>query len=70
MSSPKLYRVLTWDSERQAFTPQRGVRSGPYTLFGLRRPLRKLRTMGYAGRPLEPCVVCVPWVPGETVVRA
>lgn len=46
MSSPH-YRIRTWDIELQRFTPQRGVRSGPYTLFGLRKALRKLRQMGY-----------------------
>jgi hypothetical protein len=43
-----LYDVTTWDARRQAFTPQRGVRRGPYTLWGLRRALRKLREMGYS----------------------
>lgn len=37
------YHVLTWDVYRQKFTPQHGVRCGPYSLFGLRKPLRKLR---------------------------
>ncbi len=46
------YRVTTWDGDRQRFTPQRGVRAGPYTLFGLRKALRKLRTMGYAASRL------------------
>jgi len=41
------YRVLTWDSEREEYTPQSGVRSGPYTLFGLRKAIRKLRSLGY-----------------------
>ena len=41
------YRVLTWDIEEQKWTPQKGVRSGPYTLFGLRKALRELRRMGY-----------------------
>lgn len=41
------YDVTTWDTDLQRFTPQRGVRRGPYTLFGLRRALRTLRTMGY-----------------------
>lgn len=43
----QLYEVLTWDPDKQAWTPQVGVRKGPYTLFGLRKPLRKLRDMGY-----------------------
>jgi len=41
------YRVTTWDADKQAFTPQRGVRSGPYSQFGLRRALRRLRELGY-----------------------
>ncbi len=46
------YYVRTWDSDRQQFTSQRGVRAGPYTLFGLRKALRKLRTLGYAASRL------------------
>lgn len=42
----KLY-VRTWDHEKHKWTPQRGVRTGPYTQFGVRRALRKLRSMGY-----------------------
>ena len=41
------YEVMTWDIDKQAFTPQIGVRRGPYKLFGLRRALRKLNEMGY-----------------------
>lgn len=44
--SPR-YEVLTWDSELQTWTPQQGVRRGPYTLWGLKRALRKLQGMGY-----------------------
>jgi len=43
------YYVTTWDIEKQDFTPQKGVRTGPYTQFGLRKALRKLRQMGYGG---------------------
>lgn len=46
MSKEKYY-VTTWDMERQEFTPQRGVRTGPYSLFGLRKALRRLQDMGY-----------------------
>lgn len=46
MGYPRYY-VLTWDSDLQAFTPQQGVRKGPYTQFGLRKALHKLREMGY-----------------------
>jgi len=42
------YRVLTWDIDQQKFTPQKGVRSGPYTLFGLRKAIKKLRALGYS----------------------
>ena len=41
------YYVTTWDGTREEFTPQAGVRTGPYRLMGLRRPLRALRDMGY-----------------------
>ena len=41
------YDVLTWDVERQEWTPQQGVRRGPYTLWGLRRALRTLQQLGY-----------------------
>ena len=43
----KQYFVLTYDMDSEEFTPQVGVRAGPYTLFGLRKPLRELRSMGY-----------------------
>ncbi len=42
------YYVTTWDMDKQKYTPQKGVRKGPYSLFGLRKALRKLRTMGYS----------------------
>lgn len=44
------YYVRTWDTNKQTFTPQKGVRVGPYKLFALRRALRALRSMGYDGR--------------------
>lgn len=43
----KLYEVLTWDRDAQAFTPQIGVPRGPYTLWELKAALRKLQSMGY-----------------------
>jgi hypothetical protein len=43
----KRYEVLTWDTDKQKFTPQQGVRRGPYTLWGLKRALRKLQSYGY-----------------------
>lgn len=47
MSRAKYY-VHTWDTEKQTWTPQKGVRCGPYSLWGLRRAIRKLRDMGYS----------------------
>ena len=48
MKTPKpKYEILTWDIDRQDFTPQQGVRRGPYTLFGLRKAIRALRECGY-----------------------
>lgn len=42
-----VYRVLTWDCEKEKFTPQKGVRSRVHGLGGLRRALRALRNMSY-----------------------
>lgn len=42
------YYVETWDHRLETYTPQEGVRTGPYTLWGLRRAIRKLRAGGYA----------------------
>ncbi len=50
------YYVYTWDDERSRWTPQRGVRCGPYSLFGLRRALRKLRQHGYSARRYDSAV--------------
>lgn len=44
----KRYYIKTWDTDKQTFTPQKGVRCGPYSLFGLRKPIRALREMGYS----------------------
>jgi hypothetical protein len=41
------YYIRTWDTWKQAFTPHKGVRQGPYSLFGLRRAIRKLQNEGY-----------------------
>jgi hypothetical protein len=48
------YEVLTWDADAQKFTPQAGVRRGPYSLFGLRKALRELRGRGYMARKGDP----------------
>lgn len=42
------YFVTTYDGETKAWTPQRGVRTGPWSQFGLRRALRALRDTGYS----------------------
>ena len=46
------YYVWTWATDKGRFTPQKGVRCGPYSLFGLRKALRKLRRMGYSATRL------------------
>jgi hypothetical protein len=51
------YWVYTWDVYRQEFTPQQGVRCGPYSLWGLRRALRKLRAIGYPACKGDPAVL-------------
>lgn len=45
-----LYSVCTWDTEAEAYTPQEGlsVPSQNVDIHGLRRVLKKLRTMGYS----------------------
>ena len=45
--APGRYYVLTYDWDKREYTPQKGVRKGPYTKFGLRKAIRKLREMGY-----------------------
>ena len=52
-----IYCVETWDCDKQAFTPQVGVPSGPYTKWGLRTAIRALRSMGY------PCDYSSKWWP-------
>lgn len=47
-SPPPLYSVGTWCTERQAYSPQRGVPSINLTLAGLRRSLRALKQLGYS----------------------
>ena len=50
------YSVETWDPNLKQFTVQKGVRTGPYSLWGLRRALRKLRALGYTARKGDPAV--------------
>jgi len=57
MPPPKpRYYVTTWDTERQEFTPQPGVRTGPYSLWSLKRALRKLQALGYSCARDDPSV--------------
>ena len=51
------YWISTWDSNKQEFTPHRGVRTGPYTLFGLRKAMRALEAQGYTARKGDPSVL-------------
>jgi hypothetical protein len=50
-----LYSVGTWDMERQAYTPQRGlsVPSFNITLAQLRQAVRELKRMGYGSYRLR-----------------
>jgi len=50
------YYVRTLDPETGDYTPQKGVRKGPYSLWGLRKAIRKLRGMGYDGGRQDPSV--------------
>jgi len=45
--SGRKYNVTTWDLDKQMWTPQKGVRKGPYSKWGLRKALRALRNLGY-----------------------
>ena len=47
MPTKTRYDVLTYDWDKREYTPQRGVRRGPWSKWGLRRALRKLRKLGY-----------------------
>lgn len=48
MRKPR-YEVLTYDIDTGEFTPQQALRRAPWSKWGLRRALRRLRTMGYDG---------------------
>lgn len=51
-----IYYVTTWDVNLHQFTPQQGVRTGPYSLWGLRKAVRKLRALGYTARKGDPAI--------------
>jgi hypothetical protein len=57
MSQKPRYRVTTWDPDLQKFTPQKGLRCGPYYGFGVRKALQELRCMGYDIGHQSPCVL-------------
>lgn len=48
--SSALYSVGTWDTDKQAYTPQQGVTVPAFncTLAQLRQAIRELRQMGYS----------------------
>lgn len=41
------YDILTWDTDEQTFTPQPGIRRGPWSRWGLRKAIRMARGAGY-----------------------
>jgi len=45
-----VYQVLTWDAERQTYTPQRGIATPVFGAGGLKRALRELEKHGYSAR--------------------
>ncbi len=51
------YYVKTYDIDTGMFTPQKTVRCGPYTLFGLRKAIRKLRNLCYDACRSDPSVL-------------
>lgn len=55
MKRPK-YQIFTHDFDLNKWTPQKGVKCGPYALFGLRKAIRKLQAMGYEGTRDDPSV--------------
>jgi hypothetical protein len=50
------YYVTTWDTDKQDYTPQIGCRTGPYSIFGLRKALRRLRDLGYSADRDDPAI--------------
>lgn len=64
---PKYY-VYTYDWDLGIYTPQQGVKAGPYTLFGLRKALRALGGMGYEiGRQANDVLVEREYKKGEVI---
>lgn len=54
MAEP-LYSVGTWDTEKQAYTPQRGLKMPSFNLtrMQLRQALKRLRQLGYPAHRLR-----------------
>ncbi len=46
MTKPRYY-VRTYDWNAEEYTPQAGVKVGPYSIWGLKRALQRLRSLGY-----------------------
>lgn len=49
-----LYSVGTWDTNKQAYTPQRGGRCINISLRQLRAVLKRLRAIGYTAHRFGP----------------
>ena len=64
MNKPRYY-IYTWDQNKDVYTPQAGVRCGPYSLFGLRKPIRKLQAIGYVAKRGDSAVIIEKHTPGQ-----
>lgn len=64
------YKVTTWDQDKQKFTPQMGVRKGPYSKWGLRRALRALQAIGYDTTRENGFCVCVERYDITAIIKA
>lgn len=53
------YWIATYSMDLADFSPQVGVRVGPYSLFGLRKAFAKLRQLGYPCARDEPSVMVI-----------
>jgi hypothetical protein len=60
------YYVTTRDNDRERFMPEKGVRCGPYSLFGIRKALRRLRRIGYRADRNDGLVLVVRMEYGES----
>lgn len=63
MNAEPLYSVATWDTNKQAYTPQVGLSVPAFniTLRQLRVALKELRRMGYTAHRVRYWVGCDDW---------